>query len=432
MIVAEQSDWLLDQNRNSSQTYHGDPGWTVGGTGPGGGWLSGTTRVDPVPQVETLGGLPAIWGADCWNITTVRYPPNFKRVMGTTPWPGCSENHGINNPLQSPHSGGLLAAMADGSVRFNSQNTALEVLLQLAIRNDGVSPKLPVGRENRKVERGQLISVGPGRLRRGGSLPMDDVRFDFPVLAEGYRIDLHGEYVEDASLASPSLKAVHPLRGINLEGSRITDAGLKNLDGFDQLLALDLDSTKLSNAGLQHLQTLTRLRWLSLRATLVSDEGLENLRGLRQLEWLDLGSTQITDAGLAHLKGMTQLHNLGLDCTQITDAGLEHLQGLTQLARLNISRTQVTDAGLKHLQRLTQLEWLDLGSTQVTDAGLEHLQGLTQLEVLSASGTSVTDTGLAYLRGLPRLRLLWFDETRVTDAGVAELQKALPNLRVYR
>jgi hypothetical protein len=143
MIVAEQSDWLLDQNPASLREYHGDPGWTVGGTGPGGGWLSGTRRVDPVPEIDTPGGPPAVWGADCWNITTVRYPPNFKRVMGSTPLPGCSENHGINNPLQSPHPGGLLVAMADGSVRFVSQTVALEVLLRLAIRNDGVSPPLP-------------------------------------------------------------------------------------------------------------------------------------------------------------------------------------------------------------------------------------------------------------------------------------------------
>jgi hypothetical protein len=143
MIVGEQSDWLLDQNLASSRKYHGDPGWTVGGTGPGGGWLSGTRRVDPVPKVDTPGGPPAIWGADCWNITTVRYAPNFKRVMGPTPLPGCSENHGINNPLQSPHLGGLQAAMADGSVRFISQTTDLGVLLRMAIRDDGVSPTLP-------------------------------------------------------------------------------------------------------------------------------------------------------------------------------------------------------------------------------------------------------------------------------------------------
>lgn len=137
IIVAEQSGWLFDQNPNSSRKYHGDAGWTVGGTGPGGGWLSGTTRVDPVPQVDTPGGPPATWGADCWNITTVRYRPNFKRVMGAMPLPGCSENHGINNPLQSAHPGGLSVGMADGSVQFVDQTMDLEVLLRMAIRNDG-------------------------------------------------------------------------------------------------------------------------------------------------------------------------------------------------------------------------------------------------------------------------------------------------------
>ena len=137
MIVGEQSDWLLDQNQAKSQKYHGDAGWTVGGTGPGGGWLSGTTRVDPVPKLSTPGGPPAAWGADCWNITTVRYPPNLRRVMGAKPLPGCSENHGINNPLQSPHPGGLLVGFVDGSAQFITGTTDLAILLRLAIRNDG-------------------------------------------------------------------------------------------------------------------------------------------------------------------------------------------------------------------------------------------------------------------------------------------------------
>jgi hypothetical protein len=137
MIVAEQSDWLRDQNPAIRTRYHGDPGWSVGGTGRGGGFLSGTRRVDPVPLVDQLGGPPKPWGADCWNITTVRYRPNLKRVMGTPPLPGCSENHGINNPLQSPHPGGLWVAMVDGSVEFVSETAELAVLLRLAIRDDG-------------------------------------------------------------------------------------------------------------------------------------------------------------------------------------------------------------------------------------------------------------------------------------------------------
>jgi hypothetical protein len=143
MIVAEQSDRLRDQDPNVSTWYHGDPGWTVGGTGPGGGFLSGTTRADRVPRVAKPGDPPAPWGADCWNITTIRYAPGQKRVLGARPWPGCSDNHGINNPLQSPHAGGLLVGMVDGSVAFLSSTADLAVVLRLAIRHDGQRVEVP-------------------------------------------------------------------------------------------------------------------------------------------------------------------------------------------------------------------------------------------------------------------------------------------------
>jgi hypothetical protein len=137
MMVAEQSDWLWDPEPSVVKSYHGDPGWTVGGTGPGGGFLSGTTRGDRVPHVTPLGAPAAPWNADCWNITTVRYGAGEKRVLGAMPWPGCSENHGINNPLQSPHTGGLLFAMVDGSTHFLCSTADLAVVLRLAIRDDG-------------------------------------------------------------------------------------------------------------------------------------------------------------------------------------------------------------------------------------------------------------------------------------------------------
>jgi prepilin-type processing-associated H-X9-DG protein len=62
--------------------------------------------------------------------------------MGDTPLPGCSENHGINNPLQSPHPGYVVVGMVDGSVQRISTTTDLAVLLRLAIRDDGQPVKL--------------------------------------------------------------------------------------------------------------------------------------------------------------------------------------------------------------------------------------------------------------------------------------------------
>lgn len=150
MIVGEQSDWLQDVNPSISTKYHGDPGWDTSGTGPnapsttaGGGFISGTAASQRIPNANpdgTPGTPPAAY--DCYNITTVRYRPNYKKVLGAIPLPGCSEDHGINNPLQAAHPGGLLIGMTDGSVQFISLTTDLAVLLRLAIRDDGQNVSL--------------------------------------------------------------------------------------------------------------------------------------------------------------------------------------------------------------------------------------------------------------------------------------------------
>jgi hypothetical protein len=150
MIVGEQSGWLRDLGPGISTKYHGDAGWDTSGTGPaaasttaGGGFISGTAQTLRVPAANN--GLPGVPPAafDCYNITTVRYPPGIKRVLGTTPYPGCDEDHGINNPLQSPHPGGVLVAFVDGSVHFVSETTDLAILLRMAIREDGQIVELP-------------------------------------------------------------------------------------------------------------------------------------------------------------------------------------------------------------------------------------------------------------------------------------------------
>ena len=146
MIVGEQSDWLQDTDATVSTKFHGDPGWSVAAGGPpstgaAGGFLTGTNtfaRVGPVAAGGAAAG--ASMTTVLFNVTTVRYRPNYKRVLGTAPGPGCAEDRatgGINNPLQSAHAGGLLVGMTDGSVQFITQTTDFAVLLRLSIRDDG-------------------------------------------------------------------------------------------------------------------------------------------------------------------------------------------------------------------------------------------------------------------------------------------------------
>jgi len=157
MIVGEQSDFLRDidrtipNNYHVAPKYHGDPGWNLNTDKNPGGWLSGTDVVEPVGPAKfdpgsSGGSGPGGWHAELlFNLTTVRYRPDFKRVMSTNPngsLPGCAEVMGHNNPLQSPHPGGVLVGFCDGSVQFLSGTTDLAVLLQLAIRDDGMEIKL--------------------------------------------------------------------------------------------------------------------------------------------------------------------------------------------------------------------------------------------------------------------------------------------------
>jgi prepilin-type N-terminal cleavage/methylation domain-containing protein len=142
MIVGEQSDWLRDADQTISTKYHGDSCWHPGSDY--GGWIMGLSNGKNNPI--RLAQHP--WNQRTHGIASVRYKPDLKRVIGPSGngAPGCNERHdngrGVNNPIQSPHPGGVLVALVDGSVQFVSGTTELAVFLRLAIRDDGQNVKL--------------------------------------------------------------------------------------------------------------------------------------------------------------------------------------------------------------------------------------------------------------------------------------------------
>ena len=68
----------------------------------------------------------------------------------------------------------------------------------------------------------------------------------------------------------------------------------------------------------------------------------------------------------------------------------------------------------------------------ITDTGLVHLKDLTRLKTLSLHQTKITGAGLVHLKGLTNLQKLFLYETEVTAEGIADLQKSLPNCKIYR
>ena len=154
-----------------------------------------------------------------------------------------------------------------------------------------------------------------------------------------------------------------------------------------------------SDRELAHVGRLSQLKYLSLNRSRVTDAGLRSLEGLTHLEELSLRETAVTDPGLVHLRRLAQLKQLDLSLTEITSTGLVHLVGLNQLTDLSLRATQIDDHGMTHLEKLSNLQRLDLtNDTRITDAGLAYLKRLSGLRALTLWNVKFTSGGLKELR----------------------------------
>jgi len=124
MVASEQNDFLTTQNGSKVSWGTGLlHGWQIG-------WYGSTA-----PNGGNTGD------ARTFQMTTIRYAINQKAGWTNAPGncgaQGVCDNIGTNIPLNSAHSGGVNAVMADGSVRFLSDSTTLSNLAMLATRDDG-------------------------------------------------------------------------------------------------------------------------------------------------------------------------------------------------------------------------------------------------------------------------------------------------------
>jgi prepilin-type processing-associated H-X9-DG protein len=138
LLVSEQSDFLTDA-RGAVQAWN---------AGTYFGWLPGCTMRDSPPTADYFWNNNNLGQNNTtFQMTTVRYRINRKAGWnaanvtaaggGDCAAEGVCARMGANIPLNSPHAGGVNALMADGSVRFLSDATALPTLLLLATRDDG-------------------------------------------------------------------------------------------------------------------------------------------------------------------------------------------------------------------------------------------------------------------------------------------------------
>lgn len=122
LFVGEASRMAYDSSPSAKIWRRVDPSFNFG-------FIAGTggVGVPPVYVHTTAGQVPP----SAYNITTIAYSPNSNYNQ-----PGVRDNHGANNPLTSPHSGGVFALRVDGGVAFLGDSIDLDTLKRLGRRDD--------------------------------------------------------------------------------------------------------------------------------------------------------------------------------------------------------------------------------------------------------------------------------------------------------
>lgn len=133
LAIGEISTYAQDQLGDQARVDRGFPN----------GWACGTVNYHSPPDLTLLAPSPFVpasppppLAATVHNVTTIRYGINITNgaLPGYFDMPGVP---GANVPLLSEHPGGAQVLIADGSVRFLSENMDLGTLKNMCVRNDG-------------------------------------------------------------------------------------------------------------------------------------------------------------------------------------------------------------------------------------------------------------------------------------------------------
>jgi hypothetical protein len=239
------------------------------------------------------------------------------------------------------------------------------------------------------------------------------------------------EYPKDGKLPDGSLQLVYVDLNQPAGGGRLTNEGMKLLEGLKHVKQLHMNWTN----AVSDFQFLNSMAELEVFAGTINDDDLSHFQRPNQIRELilssHLGNQKFTDAGLSRLKVFKNLERLELVGSKISDKGLSGLAELRNLRYLGLGHTDISGTGLAHLKDMTKLETLVLEASRITDTSLAHLKVLPGLDTIRLNHNSgITDSGLIHLKGITKLKLLTLNETKVSETGIADLKKSLPNCQI--
>lgn len=176
---------------------------------------------------------------------------------------------------------------------------------------------------------------------------------------------------------------------INLRFTAMTDADEKISDRLvpyihhlSGLKGIDMDQSETTDAGLSKLGAMPELRALALSETMVTGKCLRDLTVCRKLESLRFGKGAIDNESLRYLVEFPNLANLELSRTNLSLRGLEHVSKCKKLSSLDINENpSIDDRAVPLLLKLTNLDHLYIKQTKISYAGLLQLRKLGPITI---------------------------------------------------
>lgn len=159
--------------------------------------------------------------------------------------------------------------------------------------------------------------------------------------------------VTDAALAN--FQHNKQLKYLGTWGADVSAAGMAHFRDCPHLHSIFLGNSKFNDEDMTFFATfsgLPKMTALLITNCPVTDRGLSELQGADQLLQLHLGGTRVTDAGMRQLTSLPNLSWLNLDRTAVGDAGLAHLQSCPKLKTLSLLKTRVTTKGIADFQKV--------------------------------------------------------------------------------
>lgn len=243
-----------------------------------------------------------------------------------------------------------------------------------------VKPAKPIGEP-------QSDGLPPGFTRRNhreGGRDLPDVWFANPSMKNEGLKELIGTPItrlslfENKNITRDGIEVISslPLTYLQLTKTEIDDSSTPIIARIKTLNWLRVDGTQITNRGLKGLQPLKELRMLDLGACGgITDEGVEFVTAaFPNLIGLDIGDTSVTPKGILIVKKLKKLARLRLS-ERVSDKELKELVGMPLRALDLTSCAALTDQSLDSIAEMKELRWVELtGCVLITEGAVRKLE----------------------------------------------------------